>query len=184
MVELFRDGKFSYSLEDNEYLKECVSVESIINKSPFRKEIINMDQFIKSTIIHSYMNNIPSELAIMRIYFAYPGLTSQENDLIDSKNGYIYLIHSKHGTKIGRSKRPINRISQLQTQMPFRFKYAENTLVKDYCKIETLLHKVFANKRLNGEWFNLEEEDINKARDILKGYDYSFDLSIKNSLKG
>ncbi|WP_422004855.1 GIY-YIG nuclease family protein [Roseivirga pacifica] len=73
--------------------------------------------------------------------------------------GFVYLM--KEGStvffKIGFSQNPEFREKTLQSQKP------DITLIETWKgdrKLETKLHKKFAEKRLRGEWFDLSESDI------------------------
>lgn len=174
MVELYRDGNDAFYLSDNDYDKEIRKIEVIFLKSPFT-DVINPSQYLHSVLSCICKYRWPVEYALMIKYFTATTKTIMDEIKIVGCEGYVYLIHSEHGTKIGKSKRPIQRIAQLQTQMPFIFKYIENTFVENCSETETYLHKEFASKRLNGEWFNLSEEDIIHAREILKKRDYALE---------
>lgn len=70
------------------------------------------------------------------------------------KQTYL-MINSEGHTKIGKSFNPKDREKTLQSQEPFIELYAVST-----SDIETVLHDKYANKRMRGEWFNLERHDI------------------------
>lgn len=81
------------------------------------------------------------------------------------ESGYIYLIEDKtftHYVKIGQSVRPNERIQRLAGQMPidveFEMIYTKET--DDVNRKERVLHMFFADKRKKGEWFELDEGDI------------------------
>lgn len=81
--------------------------------------------------------------------------------------GYIYLIIGENKRyKIGFSKNPNRRLSEL------RLSSCENhTLIHKY-KIsnpsieENRLHEKFADKRTHSEWFELSEEDVNYIKGL------------------
>lgn len=80
--------------------------------------------------------------------------------------GYVYLAHSETGGhKIGRSKKPIDRIKLFDTQMPIDVTMVHVIETDDCVYLEKCLHKHFANRRFKGEWFNLFEREI----DAIKG---------------
>lgn len=69
---------------------------------------------------------------------------------------YLMTDISSGHTKIGKSRDPLNRLNQ--------FKCGNPTIELSYvcdCDVETELHRKFAEKRLELEWFNLSTEDIN-----------------------
>lgn len=77
------------------------------------------------------------------------------------KTGYIYLMHAE-GTewyKIGQSVSPTARTKQLGTQGPFDVRLIDSFQVSDMDYTERWWHRHFAEKRANGEWFVLTDED-------------------------
>lgn len=74
----------------------------------------------------------------------------------------LYFITDGYNTKIGVSKKPLNRIKGLQTSNPNKltFKYLFN--VKD--KYEKIIHKLLREYQTssNNEWFNLNNIDLFK----------------------
>ncbi|MBT7349619.1 GIY-YIG nuclease family protein [candidate division WWE3 bacterium] len=77
---------------------------------------------------------------------------------------YLYVILSGNGLyKIGKSQNPKTRFNQINSGSPvecyfiFQKEYDENSknLEKEY-------HDMFANKRIRGEWFDLDEKDVHK----------------------
>ena len=83
------------------------------------------------------------------------------------ENNYIYFLHSDHGVKIGKSKDPESRASELMTQMPFKVNKKEIFSVNEMEEAEKYLHIHFESSRLNGEWFDIDEENHEEARFIL-----------------
>ena len=75
---------------------------------------------------------------------------------------FIYIIKSNYGIKIGVSNNPFNRISNINTSCPFDVELLHILYIhKDYVyNIEKSLHKHFKDKKISGEWFNLNENDI------------------------
>lgn len=75
--------------------------------------------------------------------------------------GYVYLIKSSTGHwKIGRSKNPKDRLKTFGVILPFEVQYEHLIPADDMCKAESALHEKYAEKRVNGEWFLLTEDDI------------------------
>ena len=72
--------------------------------------------------------------------------------------------------KIGISNNPRYREHTLQSDKPT----IELLCAKEYPSriiaesIEAALHKAYANKRIRGEWFNLEPVDIEEIKQTLK----------------
>lgn len=78
-----------------------------------------------------------------------------------AKAGFVYLIQSISGAyKIGRTVNPNNRMATFTVKLPFEVEYVCVIQCEDMYSLERQLHTQFANKRVNGEWFNLSPEDV------------------------
>lgn len=75
---------------------------------------------------------------------------------------YVYVIGREQGPiKVGVSSSPSGRLAQLQTGCPFKLEvlHTEPMLDRNHAlKHEADFHAVYADKRLHGEWFDLEPE--------------------------
>ena len=79
------------------------------------------------------------------------------------KPGYIYLLQAITPTtyyKIGLSKDPVARIEILGIQLPFPIKPRHQFPTNNMHIAERQLHKRYADKRVNGEWFQLTDQDV------------------------
>ncbi len=75
--------------------------------------------------------------------------------------GYTYLVANGAHYKIGiTTKTPQSRIAELQTGSPTKIEISGYCYNKNALEMEQLLHKKFANKRLEGEWFALNDDDV------------------------
>jgi hypothetical protein len=77
------------------------------------------------------------------------------------KEGYVYLINIE-GTKkykIGVSKNPKRRISDISNYIPFELNILAINKIKNPYHIEEELLTKFNSKLIKNEWFNLEIED-------------------------
>jgi len=96
----------------------------------------------------------------------------------------IYFVEFNDYVKIGFSHKNVkNRISQIQTSLPFKLKAL--LIINGDRKFEKELHFKFRNTRKNGEWFLLDKDmldyiDSNKEKDLC--YKYGLDDSEKNEL--
>lgn len=85
---------------------------------------------------------------------------------------YVYLMHdtSNNFYKIGISNNPSYREKTLQSEKPT----IENKAAKKYPvrkiaeSFEKSLHQTYADKRIRGEWFNLDEIDVKHIIESLK----------------
>lgn len=133
------------------------------------------EEFKEKSILHNQQtitlasNSSESEKMInpnQRI-FASP-ITAQ----YDVETCYTYLMrdNSTGCYKIGISKKPEYRERTLQSEKPS----IEMLCAKPYPNkklahaIEQALHKVYADKRVRGEWFRLDVTDIKQIRQMLE----------------
>lgn len=77
-----------------------------------------------------------------------------------SQVGYIYLASDPKTRfiKIGFSKSPQRRIAQLNSQttlLPYPHSFRLITAFRGTLQEEQRLHRIFAARRVRGEWFNL-----------------------------
>lgn len=82
--------------------------------------------------------------------------------------GFVYIIKSKLGYKIGRSKEIHHRNKIFNVKLPFQWEFAKVFCLEDYKLFEKFLHKIFLTKKINGEWFELNEDDLVSIERIYK----------------
>lgn len=101
-----------------------------------------------------------------KIQYAQSCKVEYDKDFLLSKFiplvGYVYFLSSSHGYKIGKTNKIDRRISEFNIQLPFEFKLHSYIKSVDYELIETELHNLMEGKRLNGEWFELDQSDFNE----------------------
>ena len=78
--------------------------------------------------------------------------------------GYVYLIESKYGYKIGKSVNIKSRTNLFSVKLPFPIKLIHYAWFEDYSRVERDFHERYFDKRLEGEWFALDQEDINEIK--------------------
>lgn len=76
---------------------------------------------------------------------------------------YVYLMFNKHNRyhKIGRSVKPEYRERTLQGQEP-DIELVEKWIASS--EVESMLHRKYKEKRKRGEWFDLNENDIEEIK--------------------
>lgn len=70
-------------------------------------------------------------------------------------SGYVYVLQAGEYYKIGRTKKPDDRIKALKIQLPFSVDVVAVMPCDDEVEAETSLHAEFRHRRTNGEWFKL-----------------------------
>lgn len=76
------------------------------------------------------------------------------------RGGYVYVIKSPYGYKIGKTKNMKQRSQLFSVKLPFPIEILRYGWFDDYSSTEAKLHREYAHKRLEGEWFNLNEAEV------------------------
>ncbi len=79
----------------------------------------------------------------------------------------VYLMITSYGVKIGKSKAPVTRAKTIGTKLPFKIKEMRTYPVEDMSKTELFLHREYEDYRLNGEWFNLSDRQLEEIGEYL-----------------
>lgn len=82
--------------------------------------------------------------------------------------GFVYLLREINGThyKIGKTKTPESRAKTFGVQLPYAVEYECLINTPSMSMLETALHERYAHKRINGEWFQLEPEDVEYIKSL------------------
>lgn len=92
---------------------------------------------------------------------------SKVNANQDRKKGFVYVLQSPTGAyKIGRTKSPEDRLKTFSVKLPFEVEYTCLIKAEDMYSAEKRLHEKFSEKRINGEWFKLNENDIDYIKSL------------------
>lgn len=115
-------------------------------------------------VLNLYLDDV--DISILGFHFILK--YSKKCNSIAKRSEYVYLLLSDQGTKIGRSHEPQQRSRTIGTKTPFEIKETKIFKVSDMAKVEIGLHHKYKEFRLNGEWFNLSEDQINKISKYLE----------------
>ena len=95
------------------------------------------------------------------------------------KVGHIYLVQAHlpdSPCKIGQSKSIPDRLKLFAVKLPFTFDLLRTFPADNRHAAERALHKQYADKRGNGEWFNLSPADIEAIKTITAYQNITFTL--------
>jgi hypothetical protein len=99
------------------------------------------------------------------------------DDIKSDKCGFVYIARcdSSNIYKIGKANEISKREKQLRTGNMFleMFAYTKSC---NPLKLESLLHKIYVHKRLSGEWFELNKDEID---DIIQSFGFTIALDVK-----
>lgn len=75
--------------------------------------------------------------------------------------GYVYLIRNDHGLyKIGKTKQLERRLKRFDVKLPFEIETIVIIQTAYPDQEEKDWHTRFADKRIDGEWFSLDDADV------------------------
>jgi hypothetical protein len=85
---------------------------------------------------------------------------SEEVKIQEGQIGFVYLIKSGRFHKIGKANSAGRREYEIGLQLPEKATTIHVIRTDDPSGIESYWHNRFAQKRKNGEWFDLSAADI------------------------
>ena len=140
-----REGFSTFTQEEREKLKTLDTHGILISNEP----IITLPTINKKKFYTEFFKEVDRE-----------NLSNEDK---------VYLMYDFHTdlTKIGYSKNPKVREHTLQSEKPDIILLAFWSANK---QIEKIVHKKYANKRLRGEWFNLDFRDYKEIKEYMESY--------------
>jgi hypothetical protein len=87
-----------------------------------------------------------------------------DDDSPDEMFGEVYLVKSGRRFKIGMTKSFERRMGEFSHQLAEPLEFVHSFKTDDPSGIEAYWHRRFADKRKNGEWFELSSADISAFR--------------------
>jgi hypothetical protein len=80
------------------------------------------------------------------------------------RGGYVYVLESAYGFKVGRTRNVPSRMRAFGVKLPIAYTIPLCVWFDDHIDAESSYHRMFSEKRINGEWFELGAEDIDLIR--------------------
>lgn len=80
------------------------------------------------------------------------------------KAGVVYVLKSAYGYKVGRTRNVPARMRAFGIHLPFTYTITLCAWFEDCHVAERRYHDMFVTKRINGEWFDLTDHDVEKIR--------------------
>lgn len=98
----------------------------------------------------------------------------------------VYLVCAEIGEekmyKIGYTRRDVEkRVKELKTGNAADFYIVDSFQSKWGTKIEASLHRMFQQKKVNGEWFDLDEIDLEQFKEKCQMYHNNFEIVTKST---
>lgn len=159
--DLFGDGTFCFSIS---------RVMKIIDVS-VKTAVKSVKELVYNGFIERVNDSKSSrETSQFRLSSAWENVsTIQETQTINGKEldiGYIYLVKMGENYKIGKTKKPKERLVEF-TKMPQKIETVVCEKVKGYSDEEKFLHTIFSHKNIRGEWYSLDKNDIENIKTYL-----------------
>jgi hypothetical protein len=120
------------------------------------------------------VSNSNQKLIVKYLGDAYLGFYWERSRITETKRqlipGYVYLLSSDIGVfKIGKAIDITKRVKSLGVKIPIQVTLIHSFRSDDYSSAELALHEKFASKRTEGEWFKLDEDDVEYIKSIQDG---------------
>ncbi|MFK3822398.1 GIY-YIG nuclease family protein [Pseudomonas yamanorum] len=97
-----------------------------------------------------------------------PPVGSSNRSSSSPTGGYVYVIRSKLGFKIGKTIHLKARTRLFEVKLPFPISLEHYAWFDDYTYAERSLHITYQAKRLEGEWFDLNASDLQQIKTLGK----------------
>ena len=99
--------------------------------------------------------------------------SSRRHKSLRVDEGYVYLIRAtgQNLYKIGKSINPEKRFQSIIGGLPMKAEVIHIAWFEDHSYAEQMFHDTFSKTRQNGEWFVLEDEDVEFVKSLGQNYD-------------
>lgn len=153
----FLNWNINYQSPKSMEMNECYSVSDIYT------ELEKQTYFALPKDAAGYIERVRHQLDTLIVE------NNQRIEKSSSGAGYVYLLRGPDGTyKIGKTKNPDDRRRTFNVKLPFRVEYVTLIETNDMTLLESDLHKRFKHKNVDGEWFNLDDDDVEYIKRLVK----------------
>jgi hypothetical protein len=174
----FKPNGFNAAYDKEFLLEKFASFIQELGKFPVRKELqmkAHTDKSFPSANtftrfgakhelakgVHEFCLGRPEFADILPVCESAMGVNPPREDRgAPEEFGFVYLMKSGRFYKVGRSNAAGRREYELAIQMPDKLTTIHTIRTDDPAGIEEYWHKRFADRRKNGEWFDLESRDV------------------------
>lgn len=174
----FAPNEFQAAYDEEDLLVRFIELIRSLGRFPVEADLRIKARTEKGFPSHSAIANLGSKAERARKVVAYckknegfedvlplcPDLTPKElpSKIRDSQQdfGSVYLLKSGRHFKIGKTNSVGRRGRELAIQLPDKASCVHEIRTDDPSGIEGYWHRRFAEKRKNGEWFELTSEDV------------------------
>lgn len=168
-------NEWQQKLDSSELLERVVAIVRAIGKVPTASEISIMrrsDSSVPSPkTLQNHFDGQTGLAAALRTYCmeregfedvlaVLPKGEPPARQRPQSAEGWVYLLKSGQHYKIGRSDQLETRIKQITIALPEATTLVHAIRTDDPPGIERYWHRRFAERRANGEWFQLSPADV------------------------
>lgn len=176
---LLRNGYFLHILPT----KEKFFVKKTEELQMFDNEYCTIDKIYMLTKKYgSWQLVTESESARIKDCETYKNFYDSSFDELKNENyGFIYLIHSDLGYKIGKTYKIKERMNFFNLVLPFDWTIVGLFMVEQYHEIESKLHNYLKEFKIKGEWFQLDESLLNNIN-LYFQHNYNSENLIKTNI--
>lgn len=165
IIRTTENGTYTESFSFSEAILNCSELELLAVKELFKEYFFALRAYFNLFVDSD--GNYPTPKRVLEKLLTL-NLTQRERIEVQeeiSKYTYIYLIKDNRTgfVKIGRSNTPEHRLNQLKKQdtlLPYSNDFELIYAWAAYPYIEKILHKKYETKRIRGEWFSLDFNDL------------------------
>lgn len=175
----FEPNKFNDATPDEELCAAIVGIARELGRFPTRSDLQVKRTYDRAFPSLGVFDRLGNKAAIVQKVAAYCRENEGHDDVAaicasaapkptrepigkgnSTRDGHVYLIKSGRFYKIGFSVHAGARERQLAIQLPEAASTVHVIVTDDPPGIEAYWHRRFADKRKNGEWFDLSREDV------------------------